>query len=178
MRQTPSTRPPLVLLALAAAAASAGCSTSGTVSGTVRFDGAPLPMGRVTFVGPDGRTTLAAIEDGRYEVADAPLGPCKVKVETHFPSPPAGKSGAGRTEEQRRMLEQEQERLNPEMARRRRDVLARYVEIPERYADPEQSGLACTVGRGGQTFDIDLEKPAGWKPAGKQSPPGTTTGTR
>ncbi|HUR52694.1 MAG TPA: hypothetical protein VMZ71_01090 [Gemmataceae bacterium] len=33
----------------------------------------------------------------------------------------------------------------------------RYVQIPEKYADPKNTDLTFTVGGGTQTFDIDLK---------------------
>jgi hypothetical protein len=63
--------------------AAAGCAKTGKVSGTVTFQGKPLPGGQITFYSTEGRPSGSGqIEDGHYEVSDAPVGPCKVVVNT------------------------------------------------------------------------------------------------
>src|SRR5436305_6529586 len=64
----------LVLLALAGAGCSAG---TGTVSGTVRCKGEPLPFGRISFHCQTGdkRVLAGTIRDGVYTVYDIPVGP-------------------------------------------------------------------------------------------------------
>jgi hypothetical protein len=66
-----------------AALTAAGCGRTGKVSGTVTFQGKPLPGGKIIFYSEEGRPSgTGFIEDGRYEVADAPVGPCKIVVST------------------------------------------------------------------------------------------------
>ena len=38
----------------------------------------------------------------------------------------------------------------------RRTPPAGWVKLPERYGDPETSGLGCDVGRGATTYDVTL----------------------
>jgi hypothetical protein len=47
-----------------------GCAPStGTVTGTVKLDGKPLPTGTVTFIGSDNRPYVATIsENGTYKI--------------------------------------------------------------------------------------------------------------
>jgi hypothetical protein len=72
--------------------AAAGCThrnkTPGpgrnAVSGTVTFDGKPLPLGSITFISlkdPQQMTT-AFIEKGHFSIGNAPEGECRVTVET------------------------------------------------------------------------------------------------
>jgi hypothetical protein len=131
----------LWLLALTAVGCGGG---QGTVSGRVRFRGEPLPSGRVTFVceGGDKPVLTADVRDGAYTIPGAPVGPAKVAVATYpvrttpVPNmppdvlPPGGGPAA---------------------------PAGKYVALPARYGDPEQSGLSYTVRKGHQTHDIDLE---------------------
>ena len=71
-----------------------GCGSSGPeladVSGTVKFDGAPLPRARITFVPEAGRPSYAVSDDdGFYELvytddkAGALPGQHTIRVSTH-----------------------------------------------------------------------------------------------
>ena len=71
------------LLAVALAAAGCGGAKTGDVTGTVRVDGQPPPVGSsISFVPADGKSTAAggAIEDGKYTAANVPAGPTKVRI--------------------------------------------------------------------------------------------------
>jgi hypothetical protein len=53
--------------------------------GMVTLDGKPLPVGSITFISTDDprfRVTAMIQSDGRFKVADAPLGRVKVVIET------------------------------------------------------------------------------------------------
>jgi hypothetical protein len=72
------------LTALTALALS-GCGGKGEVSGKVRFNGAPLSTGRIMFISQDEPSVSAfstISEDGGYKVADCPLGPVRITVQT------------------------------------------------------------------------------------------------
>lgn len=83
-----------VLVAAAAGIlATVGCGPSKpatySVSGVVTYQGAPLPLGSVSFVPQNGRMTAATIdENGRYEL-DAEPGSYRVCI-TAVPPPPPG----------------------------------------------------------------------------------------
>jgi hypothetical protein len=111
----------------------AGCGPRvGNVSGRVLLDGQPLPSGTVTFVAPDGREWPYRIgPDGEYQIADFPAGPARVKV-TSQPRSPFGKTAPAEP---------------------------RPAVLPDRYQDPQRSGLDLTVGPGHQDHNILLESP-------------------
>ena len=76
---------PLGALAALLALALSGCGGKGEVSGKVRFNGAPLATGRVTFScqNKPGASAFAMIgADGGYQIADCPSGPVQITVQT------------------------------------------------------------------------------------------------
>lgn len=124
----------------------AGCGQSNRVTGTVTFDGKPLPAGQVTFLcDGKGRPAIAATISaaGAYEIVNPPTGRAHVFVRTFKPQPkpPPG--------------------VDPETGR---DYSADWVDtgpfvpIPKKYASPETSGLEYRIIPGDQTFDIVLTK--------------------
>lgn len=132
------------LLVLLLALPLAGCARgTGDVTGEVRYKGAPLPAGRVTFVCEGGEKPVlsADIKEGTYAIEQVPAGSVKVSVETfqskvtavpNMPKdilPPGGTPAA---------------------------VPGKYVPIPPQYKDPLRSGLTFTVGGGSQKQDFDL----------------------
>jgi hypothetical protein len=126
-----------------------GCGRpAASVSGTVTFDGKPLPGGTVLFHRSDGRVEHALIStEGKYSMEDAPLGKVRITVRAHGAVPPALPNSAVNPPTPPRELDPRPED--------RRD--SGYVPIPPRYLDPEKSGLTYTVSAGGQTHDIKLQ---------------------
>jgi len=99
-----------------------------TVSGTVTYNGKPLPAGTIVFASAGGNiaSTISIGEGGRYSTDRAPIGANLVSIDTS--SIQYG---------------------NP----------AKYVPIPEKYADPTASGLTADVKRGdNENVDFALQK--------------------
>jgi hypothetical protein len=122
----------------AALAAIAGCGSTGTIHGKVSIQGKAVSAGTVIVVGEDGMTVRARIKpDGSYR-ASLPFGLARIAVDL---GGPAG--------------------LPPIVVPRLPSNLQR-DDKPDRpqtlpvYSDVEKSPLMCKVGRGQQTFDIDL----------------------
>ena len=117
-----------------------GCAgeRTGTLTGKVGLAGKPLPGGQVMVHGEGGKTAAGAIADGAYTIPNAPVGPVKVSVRTFAPSPKV---------------------VNPTDPNAGKDTgpPPAYVKIPDKYSDPDKSGLTTTVTGGSQTFDIDLK---------------------
>jgi hypothetical protein len=134
----------LAVLALAMV----GCGAQpASVSGTVRFNGQTLPSGTVLFHGDGGRVEHGLIgEDGRFTIADAPLGLVRITVRSHSEQP------AGMPTRGDKAPPAPAELATP--VKDQRD--SRYVRIPTRYLDPEKSGLTYTVRAGSQTHVIEL----------------------
>jgi len=135
----------LAVVAALAPAALSGCGPAkASVTGTVKFNGQPLPSGTITFTSDAGNTVKgSAITDGKYTIPDFPAGPAKVSVVTSAPPTssrvvaappgtpvipvPGGAAAPGK-----------------------------YVPIPLKYSAPDKSGLTCDVKGGENTKDFDL----------------------
>ena len=116
-------------------AAGCGGRPMGDVSGTVTFRGEPLALGTIAFMSADGSVVQGNVQDGVYHIAKVPLGLAKITVFAH-PSPIWPN-----------MVDQVQA---PPAFRKK------FVPIPERYQNADQSGLTYTVVRGKQTYDVPL----------------------
>jgi hypothetical protein len=138
-----------------ALATTVGCSKgTATVTGRVTYQDQPVTSGSVVFYGEDGRVDSGLLDaDGKYTIARAPVGVVKVAViaskETKTrskgpqPGPPLGK---GKTKKS--SGEQPQQAL---------ETTELKSTIPERYNDPNKSGLVYTVNSGKQVINIDLK---------------------
>ena len=124
-------------------------SGKGSVHGTVTLNGAPVPWGRISFVGETGYrvSKTSQIKNGRYEIKDIPTGPVKISVES-FQAPALAPGSA----------------TNPMVkgfgppkgAEPPPEVAGKYLPIPPRYGSPDTSDLEYTVRRGDQEHDVPL----------------------
>jgi hypothetical protein len=154
-----------------------GCGRkTGTVTGTVTIDGEPLKGGNVTFARNDGQTTMSGTinEDGSYKVENVPVGTVKVCVETKSMNPalasggvnrPGARPGGGmggpppgvahenKPPEGAKVSEHYVPRTQGDNS-----TVARYVAIPDHYADPTTTDLTYEVKRGPQDHPITLHK--------------------
>ena len=122
---------------LLAAIVAGGCKPrTGNVSGTVKFDGKPLPGGTITFFDEKNGAFSSAIEaDGSYSVAGVRAGRAKIAVAVPLPIPFESSSMPG--------IKITLPTIN-------------VPKIPDRYLGAETSGLICDVHSGNQSFDIEL----------------------
>ncbi|HKI34900.1 MAG TPA: carboxypeptidase-like regulatory domain-containing protein [Gemmataceae bacterium] len=143
---------PLVLMASLAAV---GCGKAKcTVSGKVLFKNAPLKGGTVTFVNDDGNTQVSPIaEDGSYTIRNIHPGAVQIAVETASMKPPEGRNAKKYTYQAPKPPEGQEDNSGYKP----KDITEharRYVPIPTKYDQPENSGLTFTVQRGEQSYDI------------------------
>src|SRR5215472_1107620 len=120
------------------------------VSGTVLFNGTPLPGGRVSFFSKEGDPgTNAPIDlNGKYTI-QAPIGDVKISVDNSMLKPGAAKGGGQRVGKQ--------QGAGPRPGGDDPTVITgKYIEIPAKYADPNKSGLTYTVKKGEKEHDIIL----------------------
>jgi hypothetical protein len=98
--------------------------------------GKPLILGRITFVHGSGRTGSGDIgKDGRYSLR-APVGDCKIAIESRELEPP------------------------PDPKKRKMVRPGMYIGksfIPERYQNHLESGLTLKVQTGDNKGDFDLK---------------------
>jgi hypothetical protein len=126
----------VLLVALAATGCSEKGGSTGTVSGTVTYNGQPVPVGTISFLAEDGRSMTGELKsDGTYKVDKVPTGKNKVAVQT-----PAARGANAPAD-----IMGNTTQVKP-------------VPIPEKYGDNSKSGLSLEVKKGTQTFDITLQK--------------------
>jgi hypothetical protein len=151
-----------LLIMVLVLAPSCGCAPpTGSVSGTVTYQGKTLPYGRVTFVCAEGTVVSGAIEsDGTYAISPVPVGPVKIAVRcleeampalttidpSEQPGAKANASPGGAPQGPMMMQSPEKPKSRPKSWR-----------IPDRYQLAEKSGLTYEVQRGNQAYDIRLE---------------------
>lgn len=136
----------LALLPLLMVFGCGGPDNRAEVTGTVRFNGEPLPTGTISFVpteGNSGPSSGGIITDGKYQVPRAKgvtVGKNKVSIYSTV------KSG--------RKITQDQYRGG-------KDLMDEWVQvIPSKYN--VQSEIICTVQPGSNQLDFDLKgKPTG-----------------
>ena len=112
-----------------------GAGGAATVSGRVTYRGQPVRVGTVLIEGRDGIARTAAITDGTYAVPGVPVGPCRVAVLSPLPA----QAGAGKLPDK--------DKQGPGRPAGRRPPPPGWVKLPERYGDPEKSGLAAGLRR-------------------------------
>jgi hypothetical protein len=139
-KRTMSALLPAVLLA-AAAAAGCGENKTGNLSGTVTFQGKPMPGGYIFFtnVASDGRVIAqksgGISENGTYSVAKVPIGDVKITLQEPTGDLPANLPSKGGMPQ----------RAPPP------------VTLPPKYTSVEQTDLKYTVTPGDQKFDIVMK---------------------
>jgi hypothetical protein len=142
--------------------ASTGCAPKGkaVVKGTVSFGGQPLSTGMITFVTPDNRSGSGLIgKDGRYTVADAPVGEAKIFITIpkptgealRMPKPPPG-LGAMKPPEGGAGPKTPKGGADTEMP-----DPSRFPRIPDKYTKAETTDLTFTVKRGENKHDLTLK---------------------
>jgi hypothetical protein len=140
-------------LALVTAVAPLGCNryerrlpeTGATLEGAVTYGGQPLPIAMVVAVGEKWQATGRA-ENGHYKIENAPLGEVKIGVNTDaIKGQLIGQQIAASYK-------------GPEAKGGSRPAPPKLVEVPAKYAEPENSGVTAIIKRGKNSFDISLAK--------------------
>jgi hypothetical protein len=132
----------------------AGCGGSGlaTVKGKVTIDGQPASSGRVFFRSADGKSTVFAMigPDGAYQVVEVPYGSMKVTV---TPLTKWERIGLIRDARKMKKTSASEAPATPGGA----DAFESSAKIPEKYRDPDTSGLTFTVKSGTNTYNIEIK---------------------
>jgi hypothetical protein len=143
----------LLLLALAAA----GCSgATGKLSGKISYNGKPLAVGSVLFIGVDAQPRTAWIEaDGSYQFNDVPVGEAKLAV--YSPDPDLAKRISLKTKTRPGTKKAKRVRpphSPPEMSAEDR---RKWFAIPAKYGDVDHSGLSVTIQSGLNMYPIEMK---------------------
>lgn len=127
----------------------AGCSgpPHGVVAGTVRFEGQPVAAGRITVLceGGDKPVFFADIKDGIYRIEGAPVGSARVTVQAFAAVPIAGSVPVPPGAAPPLPIPASVPRVGKPL-----------VGFPDRYLNPDASGLKFEIVPGAQTHDIEL----------------------
>ena len=102
----------------------------GDVSGKVSYKNQPLKSGTITFVHERGRPYSGEITDGAYKLRAA-VGKCRVAIVSREPGGAPVKDKPGMTAPGKSL-------------------------IPEKYENPDMSGLTCDVQAGPNQKDFEL----------------------
>jgi hypothetical protein len=139
-----------VLNVLVLAAAGCGSTTSkGTVSGKVTHKNKPVVWGTVTLIASDNKAYTGEITpEGTYSIPDVPGGPVKLCVTS--PNPDAGKQRGGAGRGGAGDVEAGGGAAGVSLPK------GAWFLIPEKYADPQRSGLTGTV-HNDTTIDLKLD---------------------
>jgi hypothetical protein len=126
------------------------------VSGTVKYKGERISLGKITFISTAGTGNFGTgiINDGSYTVK-APLGPCKIEIQLQ-----TDENKYAVTPQQMKMIKSKMKAMKdkgvkvpdePPQATKRPTI-----ELPEKYKFADQSGLEFEVKAGKQTKEWDL----------------------
>jgi hypothetical protein len=148
-----------------------GCGSYATVTGTVTYKGQPIPSGYIVFHPESGaRLANAPIIDGVYNAEKVATGPAKVTITslymeggTSTMAKRMGGEGAPPEMISKMGMPPSDVPIPPEARERMAKGAASFAQtkkglkIPDRYGDPELSGLTYAVEAGQQTKDFKLE---------------------
>jgi hypothetical protein len=139
-----------------------GCSGSGggrtfptgDVSGTVKYNGEPIPQGKITFINTEtGDSTWAPINNGSYTVK-APLGPCKVEIQLQSTENVGAIPPQQMAMVKAKVKEMRDKGMNvPDPTETKKPT----INLPEKYKSADTSGLRFEVQAGTQTKEWDLQ---------------------
>lgn len=126
----------------------AGCGGSGlaTVEGKVTVDGQPVSAGRVVFRSADGKSTVIAkiATDGSYRALNVPQEAMNVTV-------------AGLSKFERSRIQHGVKGKRTSESKARAAAIESSPKVPEKYQNPDASGLTFTAQSGTNTYNIEIK---------------------
>jgi hypothetical protein len=156
VRSAPAARWSVVALA-AVALATTSCGkfvreerlpeSGATLEGTVKFGGEPVQFAMILVQTGNGSATGKVGDDGRYRVENVPLGEVKIGVNTR----------AAMGEYQSKVMSAGAYK-GPEAVGKGKVTGIKFTAVPDKYHNPDSSGLTTTVSKGTNTFDIVIPK--------------------
>ncbi len=145
----PAGRRCVIVAAFLATAAGCGGPPMGAITGTVRFEGAPVASGRLTVLceGGDKPVFFAEIKDGVYRIDRAPVGAARVTVQANAAQRPSAEVPVPPGAAPPLPIPASVPRVGKPLE-----------GFPERYLKPDTSGLTFEIVPGPQTRDFDLTR--------------------
>jgi hypothetical protein len=121
--------------------------TGATLEGTIKYGDEPVDYAMLQVMGANSVATGTVQEDGRYRVENAPIGEVRIAVNT----------AAAQGQYQSKMMASGVYK-GPEAKGKGKVVGLKFVKVPEKYANPDTSGIKTTVNKGANTYDIVIPK--------------------
>jgi len=114
--------------------------TGASLEGTVHYGDEPIHFALIIAQSPSGSATSSVDEEGRYHMSNVPLGEVNIAVNT--------KAGQG-------------DFMTKTMnagASKKGKVNWKYLQVPDKFQDPNTTTLKTTINKGSNTYDIKVPK--------------------
>ncbi len=125
------------------ACVSACSSGKATVTGKITYQGKSVHSGGISGVGPDGLAVPGSIQAGQYTISGITAGKVKIGVSSPPPHLASVNPGAGRGSVPKAAPAQEKD--------------PNWFPIPDKFGDPEKSGVVIQVSSGANVIDLQLK---------------------
>lgn len=143
------------ILALLSLTACGKSESTGTVTGTIKSQGKPIPRGLITFLPEKGEPWNCAIIDGKFDSGPIPTGPYQIIIALNELAMEAG-VGAKAPAANKGAIGEGLGAGDGKAAPAAANTKAKKFVLDPRYGDATTSGLSMTVEPGPNTYDQDL----------------------
>jgi hypothetical protein len=146
----------ILMFVLSSLPGCSGAPPTGEVSGTVTYDGRPVPWGGIAVLTDSGDTAGCEIRDGSYRLI-APVGQVKVSIVGGDKTEPL--KGGQNMDKYFAEKKKEREKLEKDFADGKiKELPKEPMHVARKYGDLNHSGLTLDVKPGKQTHDFALAR--------------------
>ena len=121
--------------------------TGATLEGTVKYGDDQIQFAMIQVKSPNGAATGMINEDGHYRIENVPFGDVQIGVNT----------AAAMGEFNSKMMGGGVYK-GPEASGKGKVQGLRFIAVPDKYFNPDTSGISTTVKKGTNTYDIVIPK--------------------
>lgn len=121
--------------------------TGATLEGTVTYGGEPVHFAMIQVQGSNASATGKVGEDGRYRIENVPVGEVRIGVNT----------AAAQGDYQSKAMAAGAYK-GPDGKGKGQVTGVKFVQLPRKFFSPDTSGLKTTVGKGPNTYDIQIPR--------------------